>query len=123
MCIVYVRRNKAERQKSFVFTPDDPITTPEEFTAALFEYANVNNLNLVITREGLNPEFEIDGIAYTAQRVYRRAGLMPVLTVRCTARNPQELEPDVTGFRGKAMKFIHNWWPLMLTALLGGFRW
>ncbi len=104
----------AEAKKSFSFAPDDAITTPAEFTKVLFEYAEKNGLNLVITKEGLEPEFEIDGIAYWAQRIYRRMGPAPVMIVRCTAVHPEELEADVPGAKGKAMKLFHNWWLALL---------
>lgn len=80
--------------------------------------AKKNDLDLVITKEGLMPEFEIDGIAYTAQCVYRRMGPVPVLIVRCTALYPDELETDVPRMRGKFMKFFHNWWILMIFLLI-----
>lgn len=106
----YKQVAEAETKKSFSFTPDDAITTPEEFTMALFRYANQNGLDLVMTKEGLEPEFELDGIAYMAQRIYRRMGPVPVMIVRCAAVHPEELEADVPGARGKGMKLFHNWW-------------
>ena len=108
----------AEGKKHFSFTPADAITTPQEFTAALCQFANEQSLNLVITKEGLEPEFEIDGIAYRAQRIYRRMGPCPVLVVRCTALYPEQLETDVTGFQGKCMKLLHNWWWVLLFAVI-----
>lgn len=114
----YKKVARAEAKKAFSFTPDDAIETPADFTNVLCKYANENNLNLVITKEGLAPEFEIDGIAYAAQRIYRRMGPVPVVVVRCTALNPEELEADVPGIRGKVMKFFHNWWILLLFGLI-----
>lgn len=114
----YKKVAHAEAQKAFSFTPDQAVKTPAEFTDVLCQYANENNLNLVITKEGLAPEFEIDGIAYTAQRIYRRMGPVPVMVVRCTALHPEELEADVPGLRGKVMKFFHNWWLLLLFAVI-----
>lgn len=108
----------AEAKKSFSFTPDDAITTPQEFTAALCKFANEQALDLVITKEGLEPEFEIDGIAYSARRIYRRMGPCPVIIVRCNALHPEQLETDIKGFRGNAMKLVHNWWWVLLFAIL-----
>ena len=112
----YRKVAEAEAKKSFIFTPDDAISTPAEFTQVLFQYANENNLNLVITKEGLEPEFEIDGIAYYAQRVYRPVGPIPVMMVKCDALHPELLEPPVKN--GKLMRFFHNWWILLLIAVL-----
>lgn len=110
----YQKVAHGENQKAFSFTPDDAITTPEEFTAALCKYGEENNLNLVIIKEGLEPEFEMDGIAYAAQRIYRRMGPVPVTIVRCTALHPEALTAQVPGIKGKLMRFFHNWWLLLL---------
>lgn len=108
----------AEAEKSFTFTPDDAITTPQEFTMVLCKYANEQARNLFITKEGLEPEFEIDGIAYTARRIYRSVGPAPVMMVRCTALHPDQLETDVQGFRNRCMKLLHNWWWVLLYAVI-----
>ena len=108
----------AEVKKSFSFTPDDAVTTPQEFTTALCKFANEQALNLVITKEGLEPEFEIDGIAYRAQRIYRRMGPCPVAIIRCNALHPEQLETNVKGFKGKFMKLFHNWWWVLLFAII-----
>ena len=114
----YQKVAHGESMKAFSFSPDDAITTPEEFTAALCKYGRENNLNLVITKEGLEPEFEIDGIAYTAQRIYRRMGPVPVVLVRCTALHPEELTAEVPGIKGRFMRFFHNWWLLLLFLII-----
>lgn len=106
----------AEAKKVFSFTPDDSITTASDFTNVLFAYANEHDLNLVITKEGLEPEFTIDGIPYVAMRTYRRMGPMPVpvMMVRCTALHPEKLEPDVPQPRKLLFRLLHNWWLLLL---------
>lgn len=114
----YQKVSHAESQKAFSFTPDDAITTPEEFTNVLCKYGHDNHLNLVITKEGLEPEFEIDGIAYSAQRIYRRVGPVPVMIVHCSALHPDELNADVTPSRRTVMKVIHNaWLPLLFLVI------
>lgn len=114
----YQKVASAEARKAFTFTPDDAITTPAEFTDVLCRYGTEHNLNLVITKEGLSPEFEIDGIAYTAQRIYRKMGPVPVMVVRCTALHPEQLETDVPSGRKKVMKLFHNWWLYLLFLLI-----
>lgn len=104
----------AEAKKSFSFTPDDSITTAADFTNVLFAYANEHDLNLVITKEGLEPKFTIDGIPYVAIRTYRRMGPVPVMIVRCTALHPETLEPDVPQPRKLLFQLLHNWWLLLL---------
>ena len=41
---------RAEHRRSFTFTPDLPVTTPAEFTDALFAYAREQHLDLVVTQ-------------------------------------------------------------------------
>lgn len=128
----YQKVAAAEHKKSFSFTPDDAITTPSDFTNVLFAYANEHDLNLVITKEGLEPEFELDGIPYLAMRTYRRMGPVPVMIVRCAAKYPDALEPDVPQPRKLLFQLLHNWWLLLLLLAFGllcallaepGYRW
>ena len=56
----------AEREKMFTFIPEEPVTSAREFTTALFAYANANGLDMVITKEGMQPEFTINGIEYAS---------------------------------------------------------
>lgn len=128
----YQKVAAAEHKKSFSFTPDDAITTASDFTNVLFAYANEHDLNLVITKEGLEPEFEIDGIPYLAMRTYRRMGPVPVMIVRCAAKYPDALEPDVPQPRKLLFQLLHNWWLLLLLLAFGllcallaepGYRW
>ena len=67
----YKKAALAETKCSFGFHADTMCGTPEEFTLELCKYADENNLDLVIMKEGMTPEFTIDGIEYTA---YRRSG-------------------------------------------------
>lgn len=94
-----------ESQKSFSFIPDTMARTKEEFTEALFQYAKENNLNLVITKESLYPEFEIDGVPFEADRIFGRFGAV----IRCRMRNPDSMEvlsvPEKTR---KKMKLLHR---------------
>lgn len=110
----YQKVAAAEHKKSFSFTPDDAIITASDFTNVLFAYANEHNLNLVITKEGLEPEFELDGIPYLAMRTYRRMGPVPVMIVRCAAKYPDALEPDVPQPRKLLFQLLHNWWMLLM---------
>lgn len=64
----------SEALRSFSFKPDTMCKTPEEFTLELCKYAQQNHLNLVITKEGMLPEFTIEGIEYTASRSFGRFG-------------------------------------------------
>lgn len=60
----YKAMARAEAKRTFTFMPDSMCLNKKEFTEALLAYAAENNLNLVITKEGMFPEFTIDGIEY-----------------------------------------------------------
>lgn len=72
----YKKVVKSESIRSFSFSPDDFCTTPRQMTEQLFLYAEKNNLDLVITKEGLSPEFTIDGQEYRAYRTFGRFGMV-----------------------------------------------
>ena len=99
----------------FSFMPDYPIITARHFTEALFEYANENNLNLVITKEGMYPEFTIDGVEYTAMRYHGRYG---VTRVTCQ-RKDREIKGDGVAEPRKLIQWlIHRWGGLLVVIVL-----
>ena len=51
--------------------------------------ANENNLDLVITKEGMMPEFTIDGIEYRAVRIHGRYGM----AIHAELINPEDYSP------------------------------
>lgn len=109
----------AEEKKLFTFIPDQAVTDPREFTEALFAYAEKNSLNLVITKESMCPEFTIDGIEYTAERVYNAVRGIPVATIRCKVKYPEDFEPDVPENRKKLMKLLNlGWWLIPAVAVI-----
>lgn len=108
-----------EEKKLFTFIPDQAVTDPREFTEALFAYAEKNSLNLVITKESMYPEFTIDGIEYTAERVYNAVRGIPVATIRCKVKYPEDFEPDVPENRKKLMKLLNlGWWLIPAVAVI-----
>lgn len=64
-----------EKKRAFTFWPDDFCMTPRQMTDELCRYANENNLDLVITKEGMMPEFTLDGIEYRAVRMHGCYGM------------------------------------------------
>lgn len=96
----------SEREKVFTFVPETPVTNAGEFTMALLNYANANNLDLVITKEGMYPEFTINGIEYTAERFYSSMSRLPVATIRCQVKYPEDFEPDVPPARKKRIRLL-----------------
>ena len=110
----YKKISKAEGQKIFSFLPDNIIESPEEFTTELLHYANQNHDDIVITKESMYPEFELNGIEYTAHREHHRYG--PI--VCCEAVHPEELEPaEIPSGRKKWLKRIR--WAIPYVLVFG----
>ncbi len=94
-----------EGKKEFSFVPDTMALTPREFTDALLQFANENNLNITITKESMYPRFLLDGIEYEADRVFGRLGAV----IRCHMVNPEEGEAwDVPQERREKLKLVHQ---------------
>lgn len=110
----------AEHEKRFTFIPNTAVTTPREFSEALFRYAEENGLDLVITKESMYPEFTIDGVAYTATRNYASVRGCPVASIHCEALHPEDFEPQgVSPARRRIQKLLHFLWlPALLCLLL-----
>lgn len=108
----------SEREKVFTFIPDEAITNPREFTAALCAYANANALDMVITKESMYPEFTINGIEYTAERFYSVVQRIPVATIRCSVKYPEDFEPNLPVKKKRIMKLLNLSWLLGLVVLM-----
>ena len=79
-----------EKKRAFTFWPDDFCTTPRQMTDELCRYANENNLDLVITKEGMMPEFTLDGIEYRAVRIHARGGM----AIHAEMIHPEDYTPQ-----------------------------
>lgn len=114
----YKEFTKTEHKRKFSFVPDNMALKPEEFTEALLIYAKENDLNLVITKEGLYPVFEIDGVEYTAERTFGRFGAL----IHCQMTHPEELEEEYAPFSETKRKWFKlckaAWLPLLLLLFL-----
>lgn len=101
----YKRYATAESKKRFSFKPDTMVLNTEEFTEALLQYARESNLNLVITKPGMSPVFEIDGLEYTAMRTFDRFGA----TINCSLTHPEEVETkDIPKARRMLYRFLRS---------------
>ncbi len=114
----YKEFTKMEQKRKFSFVPDNMALKPEEFTEALLTYAKENDLNLEITKEGLYPVFEIDGVEYTAERVFGRFGAV----IHCHMTHPEELEEEFAPVSERRRKWFKickaAWLPLFLLLFL-----
>lgn len=114
----YKKIAAAEHKKKFVFYPDTSVTNPGEFVLALCEYAKEQNAELVVTKEGMYPEFSLDGIEYKAERYYTSVQRVPVAVIRCTALHPEDFEIDLSEKRKRILKGIHYSWILLIFIII-----
>lgn len=104
---------KLEAMREFRFVPNSMCMTAAEFTEELFRYANENKLNLVITKEGMYPEFTIDGIEYEAAREFSRYGAV----VCCQMKYPDEIiPPELPRGNYKKLSILHKFLPIIIIA-------
>lgn len=103
---------KAEQQKCFSFLANESINTPAQFTAVLLQYAQENDCELWIRKESMHPEFELNGIAYTAWREPRRYADY----VNCMAVEQEAIRPPVEPEKAKRLRWVHYLLPPVLAA-------
>lgn len=107
----YKRVAQLESKREFRFIPDTMCMNPREFTEALFSYANKNQLNLVITKESMYPEFTIDGVEYTADREFSRMGAI----VHCEMKYPdQHIPAGISEKKYRMLRRCHRLFPVVV---------
>lgn len=109
--------SKAEKKACFSFMPDNSMCmNPQEFKEALYEYAEDNKLDLVITKGGMYPEFTIDGVEYTADRVLSRWGAV----IHCHMKCAEETKPEgMTDRKYRILRVIvRGWIPILVAAVV-----
>lgn len=121
----YKKIAREEAKRVFAFIPDEAVTNPREFTNALLAYAKEKNLNLVITKEGMYPEFEIDGVEYRAERNYGRAYRVPVAVIHCEMIHPELYETEMEPKRRRGLKLLYHFLPaagfiFLIFLMMGG---
>ena len=116
----YKRIVREESRRKFSFVPDTMARTPREFTEELLRFAEQEKLDLVITREGMNPLFEIDGVQYEAFRLSGRFGI--VIQCQMTDKEAVAVEHEDGQKKGgvgrRAMRLLHYSWPILIWAVL-----
>ena len=93
---------QVQHQKHFFFIPQGSINTPQEFTAALQAYAEEKGMQFALTKEGMYPEFSLDGIAYKA---YRNPGKYRD-EICCDAMHPEQLDAGLPPRREKLLRIL-----------------
>lgn len=111
----YKKVVQAEGVRRFTFAPDNMCLNAQEFTESLLQYAKENNLDLCMTKEGMKPEFTINGIEYEAVRYFGRFGAV----VHCTAKHPEELIPaGMTKKRYSTLQWVFWSIPVVIVLFL-----
>lgn len=91
---------QVQHQRHFSFIPEGSINTPQEFAAALQAYAEEHGMQLSLTKEGMYPEFSLDGILYKA---YRNPGKYRD-EICCDAASPEQLNTGLPSRREKLLR-------------------
>ena len=91
---------QVQHQRHFSFIPEGSINTPQEFTAALQTYAKANGMQFSLEKEGMYPEFSLDGIPYKA---YRNPGKYRD-EICCDAVHPEQLDTGLPPRREKLLR-------------------
>ena len=111
----YKKYTAAQHRRSFSFQPDTMVMNPEEFLEALVLYADENNQNLEIIKEGMYPVFKLDSVEYRAERTFGRF----CATVHCTMTHPEESgDADISEKRKMVYRFINGPYILLLIIFL-----
>ena len=113
----YKKIKELNEGRDFTFIPDGSVTNPREFTNVLFEFANKEKKDLVITKESMYPEFIMDGIEYNAERYYESIHGYPVAIVHCFANDRDVKGDDIAKPRKDLIWFLHKWWPVILLVI------
>ena len=96
----YCTLAQVQHQRHFSFIPEGSINTPQEFTAALQTYAKANGMQFSLEKEGMYPEFSLDGIPYKA---YRNPGKYRD-EICCDAVHPEQLDTGLPARREKLLR-------------------
>ena len=107
----YRTLGQVQHQKHFFFIPEGSINTPGEFAAALEAYAAEKGMELCLTRQGMYPEFSLDGTEYRAYRIqgkYRDQ-------ICCDALHPERLGTGLPPRREKLLRVLRVFLPAACT--------
>lgn len=98
----------------FSFRPETMCMNVAEFTEELLRYAKDNHLPIFITKEGMYPEFELNGVEYMAYREFGRFGA----NIVCKVKNTDEIKPKNITKRNKILYVIFKYLlPIMVVGL------
>ena len=105
-----------ERKKRFSIVSEQSINTPEEFAAALLRYGEAQKRPIRITKGGMYPEFEWNGIRYQAWRGQGRY----CDSIFCEAILPGSLQTGLPPRRERLLRWMWRLLPVAVAAMVLG---
>ena len=105
-----------ERKKRFSIVSEQSINTPEEFAAALLRYGEAQKRPIRITKGGMYPEFEWNGIRYKAWRGQGRY----CDSICCEAVFPESLQTGLPPRRERLLRWMWRLLPVAVAAMVLG---
>ena len=108
----YKLASELAKKEFFYFYPEKAVETAKDMTAALCHYANVNGYQLEIIKEGLNPEFILNGITYTASSSNGSNNLTSNVfypEICCEAKDPSFIYNKPLTKKQKVLKFLSSY--------------
>ena len=94
--------------------------TPQQVSAALFAYAEQQDLDIVITHESMTPRFTLNGAEYTARVVYTPVMRVPTAHISCQMVGASEADAVVPAPRRSLQRGLHKALPGILLLLMVG---
>ena len=108
----YKLASELAKKEFFYFYPEKPVETAKDMTAELCHYADINGYKLEITKEGLNPEFILNGITYTASSSNGSYNLFSNVfypEICCEAKDPSSIYNKPLTKKQKVLKFLSSY--------------
>ena len=105
-----------EQKKRFSIVSEQSINTPEDFAAVLLRYGEAQGSPIRITKGGMYPEFEWNGIRYQAWRGQGRY----CDSIFCEAILPGSLQTGLPPRRERLLRWMWRLLPVAVAAMVLG---
>lgn len=105
-----------EQKKRFSIVSEQSINTPEDFAAVLLRYGEAQGSPIRITKGGMYPEFEWNGIRYKAWRGQGRY----CDSVCCEAFFPESLQTGLPPRRERLLRWLRRLLPVAVAVIVLG---
>ena len=105
-----------EQKKRFSIVSEQSINTPEDFAAVLLRYGEAQGSPIRITKGGMYPEFEWNGIRYKAWRGQGRYRD----SVCCEAFFPESLQTGLPPRRERLLRWLRRLLPVAVAVIVLG---